>query len=226
MAKRSLTDVGTSKLARQVQGEESKAHTELPSLVGPNAAARPQPKSYRLTPADIARLRTTMARVSDAAGRPISETDLVKGLLLLGERTDAKKLLSAIKDAVFEDKLQIRRLYLLECVTFVVQVYLYMHYKCNAWALSAKPYIRALQVVTAAGAGRTRCLPVARKGTCDQKKVAVGEKDEGSVYLFSGGLFSIRSLLNKSYKRSATCTTNVVDFITSVMLVGCRTQTF
>lgn len=101
MAKRSLTDAGSSKLVRQVQ-EEEQAQSEAPALVGAGATVRPQPKSYRLTPTDIARLRSTTARVSDAAGRPISETDLVKGLLLLGEKTDAKKILSAIKDAVFE----------------------------------------------------------------------------------------------------------------------------
>jgi len=57
--------------------------------VGPNAVARPQPKSYRLTAANLARLRTTVARVSEAAGRPISETDLVKGLFL--GREDRRK---------------------------------------------------------------------------------------------------------------------------------------
>lgn len=101
MAKRSLTNAGSSKLVRQVQGEQVEIEEAAPTLVN-RAAATPQPKSYRLTPTDIARLRGVTARVSEAAGRPISETDVVKGLLLVGEKTDAKRLLSAIKDAVFE----------------------------------------------------------------------------------------------------------------------------
>src|SRR5687767_12386036 len=101
MAKRSLSGAGTSKLARQAQGGEGKVGQEAPTLIGPTATTA-QPKSYRLMPADLARLRSTTARVSEAAGRPITETDLIKGLLLLGEKTDAKKLLTAIKDAVFK----------------------------------------------------------------------------------------------------------------------------
>ena len=41
-------------------------------------------------------------RLSDQAGRPISETEILKGLLLFGEKADAKKLLLSVKDAVFE----------------------------------------------------------------------------------------------------------------------------
>ena len=102
MPKRPLADAGASKLARQVQSEGSRAGPEAPTLMKPPTTSSPQPKSYRLTPADLTRLRSTTARVGETAGRPISETDLIKGLLLIGERTDAKKLLAAIKDAVFE----------------------------------------------------------------------------------------------------------------------------
>src|SRR4051794_874726 len=98
MAKRSLTNVGASKLVRQVQDEEHQTQGEAPALVGAEATVKPQPRSYRLTPTDIARLRNTTARVSDAARRPLSETDIIRGLLLLGEKTDTKKILSAIKD--------------------------------------------------------------------------------------------------------------------------------
>jgi hypothetical protein len=41
-------------------------------------------------------------RLSDQAGRPIAETEILKGLLLFGEKADAKKLLLSVKDAVFE----------------------------------------------------------------------------------------------------------------------------
>lgn len=43
-------------------------------------------------------------RLGEAADRPISETEAIKGLLLLGEKTDSKKLLALVKDAVFESK--------------------------------------------------------------------------------------------------------------------------
>lgn len=99
MAKRSFVSAGTSKLARQVQDAEN---AEQSTPARPAASSKLQPKSYRLTPTDIARLRNALARVSETAGRPISETDLIKGLLLIGEKTDARKLLAAIKDAVFE----------------------------------------------------------------------------------------------------------------------------
>ena len=52
----------------------------------------------------LERLRRLSERLSEAAGRPISETEAFKGLLLLGEKTDARKLLASVKDAVFESK--------------------------------------------------------------------------------------------------------------------------
>jgi hypothetical protein len=50
----------------------------------------------------LERLRRLSERLSDQAGRPLSETDVLKGLLLFGEKADAKKLLLSVKDAVFE----------------------------------------------------------------------------------------------------------------------------
>ena len=62
------------------------------------------PKSFRLGAVDNERLRRLSERLGEAAERPISETEAIKGLLLLGEKTDAKKLLALVKDAVFESK--------------------------------------------------------------------------------------------------------------------------
>jgi len=50
----------------------------------------------------LERLRRLTERLSEEAGRPISETDVIKGLLLLGEKIEAKRLLTSVKDAVFE----------------------------------------------------------------------------------------------------------------------------
>jgi len=55
-----------------------------------------------LGPVHLERLRRLSERLSDQAGRPLSETDILKGLLLFGEKADAKKLLLSVKDAVFE----------------------------------------------------------------------------------------------------------------------------
>lgn len=95
MAKKGL-ETATSKLARQQATSADRPHLvstrKTPSF----------PKSFRLSALHLERLRRVSERLSDEAGRPISETEIVKGLLLLGEKTDPKKLLLAVKDAVFE----------------------------------------------------------------------------------------------------------------------------
>ena len=98
MAKKPLTDAAASKLAQRQEGRG-----ETPTLVAPRKIQR-QPKSFRLGPVHLERLRRLTERLSEEAGRPLSETDVLKGLLLLGEKSDAKKLLVSVKDAVFESK--------------------------------------------------------------------------------------------------------------------------
>jgi hypothetical protein len=98
MAKKLLADAATSKLAQRQEGRG-----EAPILVARRKTPR-QPKSFRLGPLHLERLRRLTDRLSEEAGRPLSETELIKGLLLLGEKTDAKKLLASVKDAVFESK--------------------------------------------------------------------------------------------------------------------------
>src|SRR5918995_2795086 len=98
MARKLLSDAADSKLARQQ--EEG---VEAPRVL-PRRKAEKLPKSFRLGAADIERLRRLSERLGETAGRPISETEAVKGLLLLGEKTDPRKLLALVKDAVFESK--------------------------------------------------------------------------------------------------------------------------
>lgn len=98
MPRKLLTDAAASKLARQQ--EEG---VETPRVM-PRRKAEKLPKSFRLGTVDNERLRRLSERLGEAADRPISETEAIKGLLLLGERTDAKKLLALVKDAVFESK--------------------------------------------------------------------------------------------------------------------------
>ncbi len=96
MAKKPLGDAAASKLAQRQEGRGG-----APTLVAPRRVSR-QPKSFRLGPVHLERLRHLSERLSDEAGRPISETEVLKGLLLFGEKADAKKLLLSVKDAVFE----------------------------------------------------------------------------------------------------------------------------
>jgi hypothetical protein len=98
MAKKLLTDAAASKLARQQ--EEG---VEAPRVF-PRRKAEKLPKSFRLGAGDIERLQRLSVRLAEEAGRPISETEAIKGLLLLGEKTDTRKLLVLVKNAVFESK--------------------------------------------------------------------------------------------------------------------------
>jgi hypothetical protein len=92
MAKKLLSDAPSSKLARS---QEAKNETESPPRL---------PKSFRLGAVHTERLRHLSERLSEEAGRPITETEIVKGLILLGEKTAVKKLLTVVKDAVFESQ--------------------------------------------------------------------------------------------------------------------------
>jgi hypothetical protein len=102
MARRPLSEAGDSRLALQLA--EPKPQNAPPLVRQPKrrGPGTPMPKSFRLRPAHLQRFQDLSARLSEEAGRPISEADVLKGLLLIGERMDAKKLLAAIKDAVFE----------------------------------------------------------------------------------------------------------------------------
>jgi hypothetical protein len=99
MAKKSLNEAGASKLAQRQEGRGD----AIPSLVGSRRLLR-QPKSFRLGVNDIDRLRRLSQRLGEEAGRPINDTDTLKGLLLLGEKTDPGTLLAAVKDAVFDSR--------------------------------------------------------------------------------------------------------------------------
>jgi hypothetical protein len=96
MARKPLADAAASKLAKRQEGK-----AEAPTLITPRKIAN-RPRSFRLAPVHLERLRRLTERLSEEAGRPISETDAIKGLLLLGEKIDAKRLLTSVKNAVFE----------------------------------------------------------------------------------------------------------------------------
>ena len=92
-----LLDAQPSKLV----GRQETPAEERPTLATRRPASR-LPKSFRLSPADIARLQRLSTVLSAEAGRPITQIDVLKGLLRLGEGTDKRRLLNHIKDAFFE----------------------------------------------------------------------------------------------------------------------------
>ena len=99
MARKSLGGAGLSKLARRVgEGDEA---GDAPRLTAKRVPVL-KPTSFRLDNAAVDRLQRLTDKVSDEAGRPISRGELLKGLLLLGDKSDPKRVLTAIKDAVFE----------------------------------------------------------------------------------------------------------------------------
>jgi hypothetical protein len=81
---RKLLEAADSKLARQQ--EEG---VEVPRVL-PRRKAERLPKSFRLGAVEIERLHRLSERLGEAADRPISETEAIKGLLLLGEKPTAK----------------------------------------------------------------------------------------------------------------------------------------
>ena len=74
MARKPLADAAASKLAKRQEGKG-----ETPTLITPRKIAN-RPRSFRLAPVHLERLRRLAERLSEEAGRPISETDAIKGL--------------------------------------------------------------------------------------------------------------------------------------------------
>lgn len=87
---------GVTKLARAVQDkslEENQSTTEL------KGRQKPRLKNFRLTGVDIMRLQKLTEAVNEGSERQISETAVIKGLIILGEKTNTEKLLKMIREA-------------------------------------------------------------------------------------------------------------------------------
>lgn len=73
--------------------------TEHLGLVSKKPATR-KPRSYRLRPSDLERLSKIVEAVNElSTGRRVTETDVLRGLIVIGEKTTPKQLIDAIKDA-------------------------------------------------------------------------------------------------------------------------------
>lgn len=92
-----IFDNQQSKLAARAAGNQEAG--ERIGLI----ASHPQklfPKSFRLKAGDLERLTAIMAKLKNLyPDKDFGETDLIRGLLVIGERTSAERLLLAIRDA-------------------------------------------------------------------------------------------------------------------------------
>jgi len=99
MAKRPLGGAGESRL-----GKLGTAETEVtarPKILKATVARR-RNHSIRLSGTEEARLQRLIERISEEAGRPVKEPDILRGLLVLGEKSEPSQLLDAVKRAAFD----------------------------------------------------------------------------------------------------------------------------
>ena len=101
MAKRQLGGAGGSKLGQLAGAVADGARVDRPALKRETAGSR-RNHTVRLSGTEESRLQRLISKVSEEAGRPISEADLMRGLLVLGEKADARTLVNAVKDARFD----------------------------------------------------------------------------------------------------------------------------
>jgi hypothetical protein len=96
---------GSSKLARQETAREAEALPPDGSGQAATRLTRPAqsvPRSYRFRASDAERLRRLVARASEEAGRPFSESDVLRALLRIGEKSSTRRILDEIKASLFE----------------------------------------------------------------------------------------------------------------------------
>ena len=102
MAKRQLGGAGGSKLGQLAStGIASVTKADRPAIKRETAGSR-RNHTVRLSGTEESRLQRLISKVSEEAGRPISEADLMRGLLVLGDKTEAKALVDAVRHARFD----------------------------------------------------------------------------------------------------------------------------
>lgn len=101
MAKRQLGGAGGSKLGQLASAATVVTKADRPAIKRETAGSR-RNHTVRLSGTEESRLQRLISKVSEEAGRPISEADLMRGLLVLGDKTDAKALVDAVRHARFD----------------------------------------------------------------------------------------------------------------------------
>jgi len=100
MPKRQLGGAGGSKLG-QLSRPVAAGAEDRPAIKRERVGSR-RNHTVRLSGTEESRLQRLIARVTEEAGRPISEADLMRGLLVLGDKTEAKALVDAVRHARFD----------------------------------------------------------------------------------------------------------------------------
>ena len=101
MAKRQLGGAGGSKLGQLASAATVSTKADRPAIKRETAGSR-RNHTVRLSGTEESRLQRLIRKVSEEAGRPISEADLMRGLLVLGDKTEAKALVDAVRHARFD----------------------------------------------------------------------------------------------------------------------------
>ena len=99
MVKRALGGAGESRLGQL--GGTTVAPAERPKIKKTTASAR-RNHTVRLSGIEESRLQRLVLRVSEEARRPVKDSDILRGLLVLGEKVDAEQLLDAVRRAAFD----------------------------------------------------------------------------------------------------------------------------
>ena len=99
MAKRPLGGAGESRLGRL--GTAGTEAADRPNIAKPRLSQR-RTHSIRLSGTEEARLLRLIEHVSEEAKRPLKEPDILRGLLVLGERVELAQLVDAVRRAAFD----------------------------------------------------------------------------------------------------------------------------
>src|SRR3954447_10184547 len=101
MAKRQLGGAGGSKLGQLASSGAATVRIDRPAIKRETAGSR-RNHTVRLSGTEENRLQRLITRASEEARRPISEADLLRGLLVLGDKADARTLVDAVRHARFD----------------------------------------------------------------------------------------------------------------------------
>jgi hypothetical protein len=99
MARRPLGGAGESRLGQI--GAPTGAPLERPKIKKPTPGVR-RNHTVRLSGTEESRLQRLVSRVGEEAGRPVRDSDILRGLLVLGEKIDTSQLLDAVRHAAFD----------------------------------------------------------------------------------------------------------------------------
>lgn len=97
MAKKSIEHQHSKLSARTARTDETREPLGLVTRRPPALL----PKSFRLRAADLQRLSATMEKLREQyPDKRLGETDLIRGLLVIGEKTSQERLIAAIRESM------------------------------------------------------------------------------------------------------------------------------